>query len=458
MTSINNVPESASQTASIPHDPWISEEELYTEGSSDDEDDMALRMKRRAQEEKKEKQSSAAHHVRRTERRVVSTSKATGNSSANDCDLIEGDNQGVNDFKWRPTQGSTKLKQTSDHSDSSKNGDEAQNSSQTPSSQSLSEAYSNMHKLDALLRDSDRRLKDAQAETLRAQLSTRAQLRDLREQVGAQNVALSANWDAFMNLCPVIEPSWACGKECLPASGPGSKAEWSLLEFPGAAAAPGVAGRGAHRAGPRGDGADSVLPRISGVESEADDSEDSESSGSALAITDEEKMKLAALLRDVDQDHEGGPGLGGYHLDAEVRRSLDHIDEKLQELVLDASDAGSVSAAPPSRGASKGPRGATRQQRLEDIDRCLQSLAESALEDTEPLGEEAVRSLLQDAQGALGRGEGAASGAAAAAATGAESGLISALLDEARRELPRFHYRYCETADQELPRLNSAAR
>ncbi|XP_026293657.1 uncharacterized protein LOC113217804 isoform X3 [Frankliniella occidentalis] len=441
MTSINNVPESASQTASIPHvsifecqDPWISEEELYTEGSSDDEDDMALRMKRRAQEEKKEKQSSAAHHVRRTERRVVSTSKATGNSSANDCDLIEGDNQGVNDFKWRPTQGSTKLKQTSDHSDSSKNGDEAQNSSQTPSSQSLSEAYSNMHKLDALLRDSDRRLKDAQAETLRAQLSTRAQLRDLREQVGAQNVALSANWDAFMNLCPVIEPSWAC------------------------AAAPGVAGRGAHRAGPRGDGADSVLPRISGVESEADDSEDSESSGSALAITDEEKMKLAALLRDVDQDHEGGPGLGGYHLDAEVRRSLDHIDEKLQELVLDASDAGSVSAAPPSRGASKGPRGATRQQRLEDIDRCLQSLAESALEDTEPLGEEAVRSLLQDAQGALGRGEGAASGAAAAAATGAESGLISALLDEARRELPRFHYRYCETADQELPRLNSAAR
>lgn len=80
---------------------------------------------------------------------------------------------------------------------------------------------------------------------------------------------------------------------------------------------------------------------------------------SALAITDEEKLKLAALLRDLDQDlaeDEDGdvaaglgpehcpgsrtssatalgarPGLGaGYNLDPEARRSLEDIDGQLQ--------------------------------------------------------------------------------------------------------------------------------
>ncbi|KAK3918084.1 Fibrous sheath-interacting protein 1 [Frankliniella fusca] len=226
---------------------------------------------------------------------------------------------------------------------------------------------------------------------------------------------------------------------------------------PAPAADAGATGRRARRGGPRGDadgapgtgpppprrqGADSLLPRISGVESEADDSEDSDSSCSALAITDEEKLKLAALLRDVDQDEEVAEE--GYHVDAEVRRDLEHIDGRLQELVMepegDAEDAG-------GRGPPREPRGATRQQRLEDIDRCLQSLADSALEDVEPLSEEAVRSLLQDA--------------ARDAPSGTDPELISALLDQARRELPRFRYRHGDGADHalELPPLtnNTAA-
>lgn len=301
-----------------------------------------------------------------------------------------------------------------------------------------------MHKLDALLRDSDRRLKEAQAETLRAQLSTRAQLRQLRDQVGGHNTMLARNWDAFMQLCPASAE---------PGPGPGGHhGKGQQGAAPAPALSTGISRHPHHvPVGAAGDQGCSVLPRISGADSDAD-SDDSQGSGSALAITDEEKLKLAALLRDVDQDAQDRDaalaGLSGYLLDPEARRSLEHIDGKLQELTPDVPDTRVPGLA----------QGATRQQRLEDIDRCLQALAASALGDVEPVDEEEVRALLRGARGprvAPGsepesepRGDRGDHGDDDDAVL-VDPGLISSLLEEARRELPGFRYRHRKEADDD---------
>ena len=58
-----------------------------------------------------------------------------------------------------------------------------------------------------------------------------------------------------------------------------------------------------------------------------------DASSSTLAITDEEKLKLAALLRDLDSGDSSDPDPGyslGYSLDAEACRCLADIDDKLK--------------------------------------------------------------------------------------------------------------------------------
>ncbi|XP_034251239.1 uncharacterized protein LOC117651367 [Thrips palmi] len=376
-------------------DVWISDEEFYTEGSSD-EDDMALRIKQRERRKAKREESSGGTQVARCRGVVDAAADGEAGGEARYQDgAVAGEAEAGPGLEEAPqTAGPFK---------------------------SLCEAYSSMHKLDALLRQSDQRLKEAQAETLQAQLTTRSHLRQLRQRTGSQNVVMARNWDAFMKLCPAMEAMQ-------PVMDDTPKQVRSR---------------------------DSVLPRISGTNSDQE-SEDSDHSTSALAITDEEKLKLAALLRDLDQDlaaeedddmdagsgPERGPRaepLGaGYNLDAEVRRSLENIDGKLQELVPETS-----ARRLRQGGSSAAGKAGTRQQRLDDIDRCLRALAESALEDVEPVSEEEVQALLQEARGWCGP----------SAPTDKqdkpllEPNLIHGLLQEARKELPRFRYRHLQDAD-----------
>ncbi|KAJ1529645.1 hypothetical protein ONE63_006408 [Megalurothrips usitatus] len=320
---------------------------------------MALRMKRRERRENKKDKSVNTCRENPTALRLAhqQAEHSVPNEKAADgvCSVQEIDDCSL---KWRPTHGNLRFNHSYDGEETEADADGSSGSGcGSGSALSLSEAYSNMHKLDALLRDSDRRLKEAQAETLRAQLSTRAQLRQLRDQVGGHNTMLARNWDAFMQLCPAsAEPGPA---------GPG-----------------GHHGKGQQGVGAAGDQGCSVLPRISGADSDAD-SDDSQGSGSALAITDEEKLKLAALLRDVDQDAQDRDaalaGLSGYLLDPEARRSLEHIDGKLQVRTQSARGCRELTPDVPDTRVPGLAQGATRQQRLEDIDRCLQALAASAL-------------------------------------------------------------------------------
>ncbi|KAK3918085.1 putative metalloreductase AIM14 [Frankliniella fusca] len=130
MTSVDESPEkNESRNTRIPdpiiqdsQDPWISEEELYTEGSSD-EDDMALRMKRRAQGAHNKTKTSGAHHLRENKGEFVASGKTQSDTSVKECNSFEEASQADDSFKWRPTQGSMKFKETTEHIDSSSSKD-----------------------------------------------------------------------------------------------------------------------------------------------------------------------------------------------------------------------------------------------------------------------------------------------------------------------------------------------
>ena len=96
-------------------DDWISEEELYTEGSSD-EDDMALRMKRRERKgENKGKTYKGKVQPSGVDKTVVErlTNNEEEINQAIDCpddNIICEQEYDDDSYKWRPTQGSFKLK------------------------------------------------------------------------------------------------------------------------------------------------------------------------------------------------------------------------------------------------------------------------------------------------------------------------------------------------------------
>lgn len=94
---------------------WISEEELYTEGSSD-EDDMALRMKRREQKgSKREKPAektteSCPRDQPNMERHSGETDKDNPVDENLDNYVISEQEHDDDIYMWRPTQGSFKLR------------------------------------------------------------------------------------------------------------------------------------------------------------------------------------------------------------------------------------------------------------------------------------------------------------------------------------------------------------
>lgn len=90
---------------------WISEEELYTEGSSD-EDDMALRMKRREHRQGKREISTGSTPQVSPIERSLTTEEREDKHHSNSVACKQGLDDDSN--KWRPTQGSFKLRNISD--------------------------------------------------------------------------------------------------------------------------------------------------------------------------------------------------------------------------------------------------------------------------------------------------------------------------------------------------------
>lgn len=98
----------------IAQEEWISEEELYTEGSSD-EDDMALRMKRRERRENKKDKSVNTCRENPTALRLAhqQAEHSVPNEKAADgvCSVQEIDDCSL---KWRPTHGNLRFNHSLD--------------------------------------------------------------------------------------------------------------------------------------------------------------------------------------------------------------------------------------------------------------------------------------------------------------------------------------------------------